>query len=351
MSRTLGYGIIGCGRIFRNHAASVAADARARLLAVADVKPEARERARAEFGAAAYADYTELLARPDVAAVSICLPHHLHEAAVIAAAEAGKHVLCEKPLALNGEQAARMIRACREHSVTLGVVLQNRWNEATRKVLDALRQGRFGLISAGNMIQAAWKDDAYYADDWHGRWATEGGGALLTQAIHTLDLLCLFIGRPLAVAAHCRTLAHRAEVEDVCSASIRFDGGAVGAVCVTNCAHGGWRLRLELLGARGCAAIEDNRIVRWDFADRRPEDTLVGGEDASDTPIGAPGYGVGHRRLIADFISSVLGGTPFAVPGEEGLKVSEVIWAAYRSARSGCEEPVAAPYEDQGLQN
>ncbi|NQT20555.1 MAG: Gfo/Idh/MocA family oxidoreductase [Planctomycetes bacterium] len=339
----LGYAIIGCGRIFRNHASSVRANEHARLVAVADVRPEALEHATDEFDADAYTDYEEMLRRADVDVVSVCLPHHLHEPAVLAAAHAGKHVLCEKPIALDRGQALRMIHACRRAGLRLGVVLQNRYNEATERILRAIEQGRFGKFVAGTMLQAVHKEPSYYQDNWHGRWATEGGGALLTQSIHTLDLLCLFLGRPAGIKAHFDTIVHDIEVEDVCSASIRFENAAAAGVTVTNSALQAWWQRLDILGTHGTVTVEDNRITRWDFASDRPEDSDVGTEDALEKSIGARGYGTGHHRIINDFISSIIEDRPFRIPGEEALKASEVIWAAYRSSRSGDEEKITFP--------
>jgi len=341
--RMIAYAIIGCGRIFPNHAASVQANEHARLVAVADIRPGPLGRAASQFNADPYDDYEEMLRRPDIDAVSVCLPHHLHEPAVLAAARAGKHVLCEKPIALDREQALRMIEACRSAGVKLGIVLQNRYNEATGKVLRALGEGRFGALVAGSMLQAVHKDPSYYQDDWHGRWATEGGGALLTQSIHSLDLLCLFLGRPAGVKAYFNTLIHDIEVEDVCSASIRFENGAAAGATVSNCALGQWSQRIDVIGTRGTVTVEDNRITRWDFADARPEDGEIGNEDALEKGIGARGYGAGHPRIINDFISSIIEDRPFPVSGEEALKVSEVIWAAYRSSRSGDEQKITCP--------
>lgn len=339
----LGYAIIGCGRIFRNHAMSVRANEHAGLVAVADVKPEALESAAGEFDVDGYADYEEMLRRPDIDVVSVCLPHHLHEPAVLASARAGKHVLCEKPIALDRGQALRMIDACRRAGVRLGVVLQNRYNEATGKILRAIERGRFGKLVAGAMLQAVHKDPSYYQDDWHGRWATEGGGALLTQSIHTLDLLCLFLGRPAGIKAYFDTVIHDIEVEDVCSASIRFENGAVAGATVTNSALRTWWQRLDILGTHGTVTVEDNRITRWEFAADRPDDADAGAENALDKSIGARGYGTGHPRIIDDFISSIIEDRPFRITGEEALEVSEVIWAAYRSSRSGNEEKITFP--------
>jgi len=185
----LNYAIIGCGRIFRCHAVSVERHPDARLAAVADIKPEALEAARAEFpGVDTYTDYNEMLERPDIDAVSICLPHHLHAPATIACARAKKHVLCEKPIALDRTEANEMIKACRENGVKLGIVLQNRYNDATKKMLRAIEQKRFGKMITGSLLLAAYRPPSYYQDEWHGRWATEGGGSLLTQAIHNVDL-------------------------------------------------------------------------------------------------------------------------------------------------------------------
>ena len=346
MSKIGRIGIVGGGIFGQWHLKAFTQlqnEEKAELVALADIKEDARNEAAKEYGVRPYADFREMIEKEKLDAITVVTPDHLHTDIAVTGLEMGCHVLCEKPIALDRGQALRMINACRRAGVRLGVVLQNRYNEATGKILRAIQQGRFGKLVAGAMLQAVHKDPSYYQDDWHGRWATEGGGALLTQSIHTLDLLCLFLGRPAGIKAYFDTVIHDIEVEDVCSASIRFENGAVAGATVTNSALRTWWQRLDILGTHGTVTVEDNRITRWEFAADRPEDADAGTENALDKSIGARGYGTGHPRIIDDFISGIIDDRPFRIPGEEALEVSEVIWAAYRSSRSGNEENITFP--------
>jgi UDP-N-acetyl-2-amino-2-deoxyglucuronate dehydrogenase len=340
-TRPLGYAIIGCGRIFSSHLAGVLQNPLARMAAVCDIDEQKRAAAVSASGAPfSAADYRRVLEREDVDIVDICLPHHLHCEVSLAALDAGKHVLCEKPIATTLPDALRMIERAETRGLALGIVYQNRYNTASTRLRRAFEEGRFGRIVTASCVMNNFKPQGYYEDAWHGRWQTEGGGTLTTQAIHNMDLIHWFLGTPVSVTAHAATLEHTAEVEDTAAATIAFQGGALASFISTNCSHQPWTQRLEICGTRGNVVIEENRIVRWDFSEKRPGEESHGKEDAELPIPGASGYGPSHPRLIADFLSCVREGKPFAVHGREGLKVSLLIWAIYRSARSGRRETV-----------
>jgi UDP-N-acetyl-2-amino-2-deoxyglucuronate dehydrogenase len=344
--KPLGYAIIGCGRIFQNHLAGVRQCAHARLVAVCDVD-EARRTTAASIPEAPIAleNYRSILERDDVDIVDICLPHYLHYPAVMESADAGKHILCEKPIATRLVDALQMIERTANRGVSFGIVYQNRYNTASVKVKRALEAGRFGTVVAASCSMNNSKPQSYYQDAWHGRLELEGGGTLTTQAVHNLDLLCWFLGQPISIMAHAGVLTHCAEVEDTAACTIEFAGGALAAFMSTNSSYLPWNQRMEICGTLGNVVIEDNRITRWAFSERSDPDDGYGGEDADSVLPGSPGYGPSHPRLIADFVTSVYEGRPFCLNGREALTVSLLLWAIYQSAKSGRREKVDAPFE------
>jgi len=342
----LRYGVVGCGRIAPLHLSAVAGYPRARLAATCDIVAERARGAADRFAAEWHGtDYRELFASGAVDAVSLCLPHHLHADAAIAAAEAGIHVFCEKPIAIVPGDADRVIAACRQAGVHLGICYQNRYNGASRALRRAVDAGRFGrFLFAGITFQNR-KPPAYYADDWHGEWATEGGGALTTQAIHTMDLMLWLMGPVRAVHASLATLVQPVEVEDTAAVAIEFASGARGVVAATTASHTFWSQRLELVGTQGKAVLLNNRIAEWDFADGAPDRAdVLAIDDLAGVPDERGRYGPGHERILHEFVDCVLDGAPFPLDGREGRKISDLLWAIYESARTG--RPVAVQPAD-----
>lgn len=338
MREPLRYAVVGCGRVAPLHLAAIAAMDRARLVATCDIA-EDRARAAAErFGADRHAtDFRALFASGGVDAASLCLPHHLHAAATVAAAEAGVHVFCEKPIATARADADRAIAACERAGVRLAVCYQNRYNAASQALRRAVDAGRFGRLLQAAVTFQNRKTAAYYPPDgWHGKWATEGGGALTTQAIHTLDLMVWLMGPARAVQARVDTLVHAVEVEDTAAAAIEFASGALGAVTATTGGHTFWSQRLELVGTRGKAVLHNNRITEWDFADGAADREAVTAIDEMGGVADERGrYGPGHERILRDFVDALLDGRPFALDGCEGRKISDLLWAIYESSRVG----------------
>lgn len=342
----LRYGIVGCGRIAPLHLSAIAGCTRARLAATCDIVAE-RARAAAERFHAEWhgTDYRELFASGGVDAVSLCLPHHLHAEAAIAAAKAGIQVFCEKPIATLSADADRVIAACHAAGVQLGICYQNRYNGASLALRRAVDAGRFGrLLFAGITFQNR-KAPQYYAGGWHGKWATEGGGALTTQAIHTMDLMLWLMGPASSVQASLATLVHPIEVEDTAAVAIEFASGARGVVAATTASHTFWSQRLEIVGTEGKAVLLNNRITEWDFAGGAPDRAeVLAIDELAGVPDERGRYGPGHGRILSEFVDCVLAGRPFPLDGHEGRKISDLLWAIYASARTG--RPVAVPSAD-----
>ena len=346
MEEPLRYGVVGCGRISPLHLGAIARMERARLVATCDIVAERARAAAERFGAAHHTtDYRELFASGALDAVSLCLPHHLHAAATVAAASAGIHVFCEKPIATTPEDADRAIAACQQAGVRLGICYQNRYNRASQVLRRAVGQGRFGrLLQVGITFQNLKTPDYYRRDDWHGRWATEGGGALTTQAIHTMDLMLWLMGPARAAQASIATLVHEVEVEDTAAAAVEFASGALGAVTATTAGHAFWSQRLEIVGTDGKAVLLNNRVAEWDFADGAADrEAVLAIDELSGVADERGRYGPGHGRILTDFVDSLLDDRHFALDGREGRRISDLLWAIYESARLGRRVPVGRP--------
>ena len=325
------------------HGKAISAIPGARVVAVFS-RDAAKARRRAEqLGARAYADYGEFLKDEDLAIVSICTPSGAHLEPAVAAARAGKHVMNEKPVEVTLERADAIIAACERAGVKLGVIFQSRFSEAAGLLKRAIDAGRFGRLTLGDAYVKWHREQSYYdSGAWRGTKALDGGGALINQSIHAVDLLQWLMGPVGAVAAFAGRLIHeRIEVEDAAVAAVRFANGALGAIEGTTSVWPGHLKRIEIGGSAGSAVIEEESILAWKFKDERPEDALIRGKFASATTSGG-GAGdpaainfTGHRRQFEDFMRAIeTDGSPL-VDGPEGRKALEVVLAIYESARTG----------------
>jgi UDP-N-acetyl-2-amino-2-deoxyglucuronate dehydrogenase len=297
---------------------------------------EARRRAFAEKFPFPLADDLDcVFADESVDAVLILTPPNTHLDLVRRAAEAGKHVLLEKPLEITTERSLEIVRVCRAAGVTLGVVLQHRFRPPAKKLRKLLTANELGKIHGASAAIRVWRPQSYYDQPGRGTKARDGGGVLLTQAIHTLDLLLSLAGPVAEVTSHVATTPiHRMETEDQVSAVVRFRSGAFGTIEATTAAYPGYPERIELIGEKGTAAIEGTAL-KVAFQDGRTIET------ASDDSAGGTGadpmafphdY---HRDLITDFLDAIeTGGAP-RITGEEALNVHFLIDALLQSGRSG----------------
>ncbi|MGH3486379.1 MAG: Gfo/Idh/MocA family protein [Actinopolymorphaceae bacterium] len=349
------FAVIGAGVIGRTHAQTIQAlGPRAELAAVADVIPERAQKLAGEVGVDALASVEEALARSDVDAVTIGTPSGLHADVAVAAIEAGKHVIVEKPIEIRLDAARRIQEAEQRSDRTVMVVSQHRHDPASRIVHEALEAGKFGTLTSGNAIMSWWRSQGYYdSGDWRGTWALDGGGALMNQGIHTIDLFTWFMGEPVEVYAVAGLLAHeRIEVEDTAVATVRFAGGALGVVHGTTAAFPGLSTQVRVHGDKGSAVIDHNKLTYFhagkggeEFAygaggrANQAEAVLAehgyGGEKSDDDePTVAGLTATSHSTQFADFLDAVEQGRPPFVTVEQGIRTLALIRGIYESART-----------------
>ena len=341
--KEVGFGIIGVGAIASFHAKALAEIPGARLAACYDIAAERAKAFGAEYGCTPCSSLDKLLADTAVDAVIICTPSGLHLEPALAAAAAGKHLVIEKPLEITTERCDLIIEAARKNQVVLTGIFMSRFSDGAAFIRSAIDKGRFGRLTVLDGAVKWHRTDAYYAQaGWRGTWAVDGGGTLMNQSIHAVDLLQWFSGGVDQVSAFTATLGHEGlEVEDVAVASVVHGSGALGTITGTTASWPGWAKRIEVSGTRGSAVLEDNSITRWDFDEPQPEDEAVfaelksvksGGSGAGDpTAIGWEG----HRRQLADFVQALAEGRDPAVTGEEARKSVAIIRAIYLSAQTG----------------
>lgn len=338
MARQLGIGIVGAGVIGNLHAGALAGIGGARLVAVAEPREAAGKELAGEHDARWYATIDELLAQPDIDLVILATPSGMHPDQAAQAARAGKHIITEKPMAISREGAARMIEAAKQHGVTLAVIFQNRLQPDVIKLKRAVEHGALGTMVLGNAFVHWHRTDEYYAANggWRGTWALDGGGALINQSIHTIDLLQWIMGGVASVQAQIATLTHPIEAEDTASASVRFQNGALGVIQGTTSAMKDFPVRVELIGQDGHAVLVGGTLTEFTgtiepSGDLLTEDDrrLLAGWEAGE------GFGAGHHRQLREIIRAIQEGGVAPVPGDEARKAVDIILGIYESARTG----------------
>jgi UDP-N-acetyl-2-amino-2-deoxyglucuronate dehydrogenase len=330
----VGVGILGAGMIARLYrlAVEACADLGAHLVGVGHPNPARDAAIAAEFGAPRL-DPEALLAHPEVDIVCVCTPSGRHAAEAIAAARAGKHVLVEKPMALSLADADAMIAAAEGAGVRLGVALQRRAEPHFQQLQAAVAAGELGELTLGMVSMPYYRAQAYYDQAaWRGTWAQDGGGVLMNQGIHLIDLLLWLMGDPVEVQARAATLQRAVEVEDTLAATLRFAGGALATVVATTTTEPGFPHRLEVYGTGGGIQVEGEAMIRWHTAAgaRHEAEQPRQGAGAGGDPRGiAP---TGHMRLLRDFIGAVREGRGPLVGGAEGRRSLAAVLAIYRAA-------------------
>lgn len=343
------FALVGCGAIHATHAEALAQVEGGELAAVVDVVPERARAAGERWGVHAFTRLA--LALEHVDAVSVCTPSGLHAKVGLAAARAGKHVLVEKPIDTTRAKAERLVAGCREAGVKLASVSQHRFARDVQRLKHLVAQGAFGRMVGGEAHVKWYRTQAYYdSGDWRGTWALDGGGCLINQSIHTIDVLQFIMGPVRAVWAQTRTAAHTIEVEDVAHAIVEFESGATGIIHCTTCAYPGFRERVEVNGVHGSAILEGDRIVCHESDPAAPASSSPYGRDLkyhplpthtmfdnrpSDEPDPTTRWDMQHRMQIQDFVDAIRADREPFVRGEDGLEPLRVILAIYRSARAG----------------
>ncbi|MGV3483295.1 MAG: Gfo/Idh/MocA family protein [Planctomycetaceae bacterium] len=340
---TLRFGIVGCGMIAGFHARALADAKDAQLVGCTSRSPEGSAKFAQQHGCVAFASLDEMLADPSIDAISICSPSGAHLDPALAAAAAGKHVVVEKPLEITTQRCDQIIEATRRAGVKLGVTFQSRFHQASQIFKAAVDAGRFGTITLGDAYVKWFRSQQYYdSGAWRGTWALDGGGALMNQAIHSVDLLLWLMGDVEEISGRIATMTHeRIEVEDVAVATLKFKSGALGVIEATTTAYPGSLKRIEICGSGGMAILEEEDLKQWQFVTETPEDenirqamtdrTKTGGGAADPSAIGHHG----HTLFFNDFVAAVQQGHEPLINGAEGRRSVEVIEAIYRSAKSG----------------
>jgi len=342
---TPGSVVVGCGVIGDVHANALAELARrgqgqGRLVGVVDV-----DRARAEdfgrrWGVPATDSLDEALSWPDARIVHVCTPSGLHAGIGVQAARAGAHVLVEKPIDVTLERADRLIQTCRDAGVTLGVVSQHRFDPGFQELEAMAQQGRLGRLALGEARVKWYRSQEYYASaSWRGTRELDGGGALINQSIHYVDLLLALCGPVAGVSAYAATAAHDLEVEDIAAAVLRFTSGATGTILGSTAVFPGFPERLEISGSDGSAILEDGALAyvatRAMLGDIGSHGNPGAGRRSPPTHAPAPHeppYGGMHTDQIADFIDAVSTGRPPVTTAEAGRAALAVVLAVYRAA-------------------
>ncbi len=335
----LRFAIVGAGNIGKLHARAVSASDDARVSVVCDRNAAAGQALAEAHDADWVDDYRQAVERDDVDVVCVCTPSGAHAEVAEAAAQAGKHLVVEKPIDVTLERADRIIRAAQQAGVKMTCVFPNRFRQGPWAARKAIAEGRLGRLTLADAYVKWYRSQEYYAGTWRGTWALDGGGALINQSIHSIDLLQWLAGPVETVFGHTAILAHDIETEDTASAVLRFRNGAQGVIQGSTACWPGDRARVELHGDRGTIVLQEGCITAWKLADASPDEEAqmlaletAQGSGSAD-PMGIT-YEL-HRRQLAELIEAIRYGRPLAIEGAEGRKALEIILAIYQSVRSG----------------
>ena len=331
------FSLVGCGSIHRLHVQALGKlKDDAEIVAVCNLPLEKAQASAETLGVRAYDDYEEMLKRDDIDVIVVATQSGLHAEQGIQALRAGKHVITEKPMDVSLAQANALVRAAREAGLLLTPVSQNRYGEGLLQLHQWLQKGKLGKLVYGDASVKWYRSQNYYdASDWRGTWELDGGGALMNQGVHYADQLRWVMGPIKNLSARAATLGHaRIDVEDVVTAAIEFESGAIGTLMATTCAYPGFEAGLDVFGTEGAVRIKNNEIVEAKFKDGttyHPKDRIgsVGGSDpkAIDSAL--------HTRQFKDFIDAIREGRDPWITGEMGRDALELIIGVYRSAFTG----------------
>jgi len=341
MVRKVKFGIVGTG-VGANFCASGfsmlvnAGEAVAELEAVTSQREERARDFASKCGLKFwFTDYGEMLEKADIDAVIINTPHYLHCPMALEAMKAGKHALVDKPMAVNLIEADEMIRQAEKRELKLGVILQSRFDPTFRKVQSSVKEGRFGRLILGEAIVEWYRTQEYYeTSSWRGHWETEGGGALINQAIHTVDLLLWIFRQPKYLLAQTDTFSHDVEVEDLAVAIVRFENGALGIVQGSTAIYPGLPTRLEIHGTKGTAIVEGEMLKRWSIFGEKEETIEQAKQGLASWARPELVPATNHALVIRDFAEAILEDRDPYVNGIEGRRSVEFIRAIYKSGKT-----------------
>jgi predicted dehydrogenase len=352
-SVVLNHAIVGCGVISNIHATCLGMVRGSRLAAVMDIVPEKAKALGEKYHVPYFTDRDRMLREVPIDVIHVCTPSGNHHEIAMWAAANGKHCFCEKPMDVTLEAMDLIAAAFKKSGTYYGGCFMNRFNPPAQLFKQAVESGRFGRITTASAQCIWWRTQEYYdSGDWRGTWELDGGGCLMNQAVHYVDLLQWLVGSPVkSIRAYTGLLAHeRIAVEDTAVAILKFANGALGVIQGTTAAYPGPHGTVEVCGDKGNASY-DGKIIRWKFADEQPDDKTIletggvppaakpseGATTGSD-PAALGAYHVMFTRAFQEFSDAIQSGTPNALGPAEHRKAVEIILGIYESARRGGEE-------------
>ncbi len=332
------FGVIGAGLIADFHAKAVNDIPSAQLIGFCDAGSGRAKKLAKKYSCQAFDDYQKMLKSQEIDIVTIATPSGAHMESTVDAAKAGKHVICEKPLDVTLERIDAMIDAHNKAGTKLGGIFPCRFDDAIIPLQDAINQKRFGTITFAGAYVPWWRNEEYYQDTWHGKWKLDGGGALMNQSIHTIDLLCYLMPPVKQVYAETAKKGHPGiETEDTGVATLKFENGALGLIYGTTASYPGRLRRLEITGTNGTVVYVEDSFSVWNFREEKPEDSKIvaefgqsGGHGGAADPADITHHN--HTKNFKAFIDALESGSEFFINAEQARKPVELILAIYRSA-------------------
>jgi len=348
MSKELGFAIIGCGAIASFHARAIQEIKDAKLVIVCDSIEKSAEKTGKEFGVKGTTKLDKVLSNSEVDIVNICTPSGLHQDIAVASAKAGKHLIVEKPLEITLSKCDEIIKVAKENKVKLAVIFPSRFKDGTQQLKKAIEKRRFGQIALADAYVKWYRSQEYYnSGAWRGTWKLDGGGALMNQSIHTIDLLQWFMGDVDSITAITRTIVHKIEVEDTACAILKFKNGALGVIEGSTACFPGTDTRIAIQGEKGSVILDAEEISEWTFKDSEPSDKDIKQKErnvssGAQDPTKKMTHEA-HRRQINDMVEAIVHDREPLVNGEEGRKAVEIILAIYESSKKKIEVKLGAP--------
>jgi len=339
MKNKLNYAVVGLG-VGTAHTRAVSMSEGARLAAICDINPARLEAEGAKYpDARRFDDYDDMLANGDVDVVSICVPSGMHADFACRALAAGKHILIEKPADVTVKRALAIREAQAGTGLRVGVVSQHRWNAVMPPLKEAVDGGVFGKLFMGTFAVKWYRGQSYYDDPaWHGTWDMDGGGSLINQSVHTVDLMLWLMGEAASVRTQYGVFGHEIETEDATASVIRFKSGAVGTLVTTTCAWPGVSTDIQIYGTGGCVEVDNEALKVWKVmgGDAAHESAMLSKYGRGNAAFAhEPGFMFGHRAQVEDMIAAVRDGREPSVTPDDGLRALAFIDAAYDSAKTG----------------
>ncbi len=328
----INFGILGCGMIANIHAKAILELEGANLIGVADNSYDYAKNFADKYKVKAFNNYDEMLKDESIDAICICTPSYLHAENSIKALKSGKNVVLEKPMAITVKDANKIIKTCKKTGKILTVISQMRFSDDLVKVKDLILKGAFGKINLCDLYMKYYRSKEYFSSSpWKGRLKYDGGGALMNQGIHGIDLFQYLIGDVKKVKGKIKTVCHNIEVEDTAVATVEFDCGALGVIEASTCAYPGFEREIYIHGDEGYVVLLNNRIKKI-MVDGK-EETLIK-EDSKGTASDPTALDTTlHKKQLTNFINTIEGKEELLVTPMEGKKAVKIIEDIYKSSR------------------